>query len=163
MDVAVSNDCKEQTMSESRGGEHAEALERLESMLVDQTVASDAMAEHAVSNARAEAAVQFYAVGLANGTDFTLGVLVQYVTTDQPGQIQNQGQISPPQDTIIFALTPPGQCATLAGYVMLFYLDQGNGWEFVARWPAQGYWTAQRVSQEYPNDQDPCVDVWGIA
>jgi len=46
--------------------------------------------------------------------------------------------------------------STLEAYVILFYL-QGR---LIARSPAEGAWTPERVSVAVPGDRDPCSDEW---
>jgi len=115
-----------------------------------------ATAELAVSNATEAADRANYVVGIANGTDSTFTVLVVFATSDSPDPQEITDEI-PPGEATAFVLTPPGQCASLLGYAMGFFLDG----QLAFRSPEERVWTPERVSQE-TGDTAPCSDTWQL-
>ena len=59
-----------------------------------------------------------------------------------------------PNTTARFRLTG---CENMGAYVTGFFDSNGR---LVFRIPEQGAMTAERASQENPNDRNPCLDVW---
>jgi hypothetical protein len=146
-------------MSESRSGEHQELVERFETQVSERFAAHGApTAEYAVSNVREATEQSYYVVGISNGTDSTFTVVIAYATSDNPDVQEIQQTLPSGGEVVPFVLAPAGQCASLLAYVMGFFLDD----QLAFRSPEEGAWTPERISQEYPQDQDPCVDLWAI-
>ena len=144
-------------MSESRIGEHQELEERFQAVVSERYGASGApTAELAISNAREATQQASYVVGISNGTDSTFTVLMVFATSDNPDPQEITGEL-PPGEAAAFVLTPRGQCASLLGYVMAFFLDG----QLAFRSPEEGAWTPDRVSQE-TGDTAPCSDIWQL-
>jgi hypothetical protein len=150
-------------VSESRSGGHQQLVERLQAFVSERYGASGApTAEVTLSNVRETTKQADYMVTIYNPTDINYRVVIGWRTSDSPeGQATgedlpaNGGQVG-------FHLTSPGQCASLQGYVMVFVV--GNDIQFWSPPDAEtgGEWNAKRVSEEYPADQDPCVDRWTL-
>jgi hypothetical protein len=144
-------------VSESSSGEHQELEGRFQAVVSERYGASGApTAELSVSNVRQAADRANYVVGISNGTDSTFTVLVVFGTSDSPDPQEIADEILPGEATA-FVLTPRGQCASLVGYVMGFFLDD----QLAFRSPEEGVWTPERVSQE-TGDTDPCSDIWQL-
>jgi hypothetical protein len=145
-------------VSESRSGEHQKLEERFQAVVSERYGASGApTAEVTVSNVREATEQASYVVGISNGTDSTFGVLIVFATSDSPDPQEITDEM-PPGEATAFVLTPRGQCATLLGYVMGFFLDG----QLAFRSPEEGAWTPERISQEFPSDTDPCSDGWQL-
>jgi hypothetical protein len=150
-------------VSESRGGEQQEILERFQADVSERFASYGApSAEHAISNVREATQQASYLVGISNQSDTAFTVVIAYVTSDNPDAQETQAALPPGGEVVAFALTSPGQCATLLAYVMGFFVDDQLVYISPEDAPEGGYWTPERVSQEFPEDQDPCVDVWVI-
>lgn len=144
-------------MSESRIGEHQELEERFQAVVSERYGAAGApTAELAISNAREATQRASYVVGISNGTDSTFTVLMVFATSDSPDPQEITDEI-PPGEATAFVLTPRGQCDSLLGYVMGFFLDG----QLAFRSPEEGVWTPERVSQE-TGDTAPCSDIWQL-
>jgi hypothetical protein len=146
-------------VSESPSGEHQQLLERFQADVSERFAAYGApTAEHTISNVREATEQASYLVGISNGTDTALTVVIRYATSDNPDVQEMQAALPLGGEVVAFALTSPGQCASLLAYVMGFFVDDQLA--FVS--PGEGFWTPERISQEFPQDQDPCVDLWAI-
>jgi hypothetical protein len=146
-------------VSESRSGERQEILERFQADVSERFAAYGApTAEHAISNVREATEQASYLVGISNGTDTAFTVVIAFATSDNPDVQEVQAALPPGGEVVAFALTAPGQCDTLLAYVMGFFVDD----QLAFRSPEEGAWTPERISDEFPEDQDPCVDLWAI-
>jgi hypothetical protein len=152
-------------VSESPRQGNRQLVERFQAVVSERYGASGApTAELTISNVREATEQAYYLVAISNATDTSFippqgGVVVVYQTSDSPEQQDSIGEL-PAGGVVVFQLTSPGQCASLQSYVVGFVLEG----EVAAIWPPDlettGPWTPERISREYPQDQDPCVDSW---
>jgi hypothetical protein len=98
-----------------------------------------------------------YVVQFANGSTFTIPSVKLAFAAKDTGQVYEKEQKSVgPNTNVNFTLT---QCDNMVAYVVALFDDSGK---VVYRIPEQGSMTAERASQENPNDHDPCQDTWGV-
>jgi hypothetical protein len=148
----------EQSVSESRSGEHQELWERFQADVSERFAVSGAPpAELAISNAREATERAPYVVGITNASDGSLSVRIAFATSDSPN-LQELSDEIPSGDATGFVLTRRRQCANLVGYVMLLTPEGQQAF----RSPEEGAWTPKRVSQEFLGDTDPCFDSWQL-
>jgi hypothetical protein len=147
-------------VSESRSGEQQAFVERFEAIVSERYGASGGpTAEVATSNVREARERAYYLVGISNETDLNFTVVIGYwLTGDDPQDPRLIEKDLPAGEVVPFQLSPPRQCASLLAYVMVGVRDG----QVAFRSPEEGAWTPERVSEEFPADQDPCTDVWTI-
>jgi hypothetical protein len=98
-----------------------------------------------------------YVVQFANGSTSTIPSVKLAFAAKDTGQIyENERKNVGPNTNISFTLTG---CDNMAAYVIAL-LDESGG--VIFRIPEQGSMTAERASQENPNDRNPCQDAWGV-
>jgi hypothetical protein len=151
-------------VSESRIGEHQQLVERLQAEVSERYGVSGApTAEVTLSNVREAKEQADYVVTISNPTDTSYIVVIGYLTSDSPEPQEPIAQELPAGKAVAFQLTSPGQCASLQAYMMVFLYED----ETLAFWSPPdadtgGVWTPERISQEFPQDQDLCVDRWTL-
>jgi hypothetical protein len=140
-------------VSESRSGEHQQLMELV------QAEVSEPTAEITFSNVSGATEQAEYVVMVRNSTAISGTLALAYRTSDNPAQVTRQSL--PAGGSVVFQLAPPGQCASLQAYVMVFFYGDRR---LVSPPDAEtgGEWTPERISEEFPQDQDPCVDSWVI-
>jgi hypothetical protein len=148
-------------LSEARSGQQQEILERFQAKVSERYGASGAPTDKlAISNVREATERAYYVVGISNETDTTYIVGMYYWTDSGGDDPQEVVAELPAGEGIAFQLTPPRQCVNLLGYIMVFVLDEQIAFISPPDYEERGPWTPERVSQEFPQDQDPCIDVW---
>ena len=101
------------------------------------------------------AAGSSYEVWVDNASTFKIpSIKTAYVTIDSRQVLEQEQKNVGPNTTAKFRLTG---CENMGAYVTGFF-DSSGGLAF--RIPGQGAMTAERASQENPNDRNPCLDVW---
>jgi hypothetical protein len=96
-----------------------------------------------------------YVVRLHNESSNTFpSIKTRYISAGQQKELEQKNVA--PNRTADFNLS---DCNSMQGYIMGFFDENG---QLVYRIPEQGFMTAQRATQEYPSDTNPCADEWSI-
>jgi hypothetical protein len=146
-------------VSESRSGEHRrELVERFQAVVSERSGAAGALtAEVTLSNVREATEQAAFVLAIKNGTDSTITVGISYATTsgvqDALYQEISAGEVG------AFQLAPLGQCDSLLEYIMGCWYDDKSYFS-PEDYEENGGWTPEKVSQQFPNDTDPCSDGW---
>jgi hypothetical protein len=133
-------------MSESRSGEHQELREQF------RIAAPGVPAAEATFSNVGAAEQSPYQVTLSNQTDFTYNVAIAYqmkIGEVVSPVLRTDLKLFSPAGSVVFELTPPGQCANLLAYVIGLY-PQGAP---VVLLPEEGVFTPETFE-----DPDRCGD-----